>query len=188
MKSGKVLIVTAPSGAGKTTIVRHLVEEFDGLSFSVSATTRNPRGTEAHGVDYYFLPDDKFREMIDDNAFVEWEEVYEGQCYGTLLSEVENAWKSGKTIVFDVDVKGAIELKKYFGDNALALFIMPPSYSELKKRLITRSTENEEQLAKRLQRVEMEISKSGEFDVIIVNDRLEDALNAAKDHLKEFLG
>ncbi len=183
----KHLIFTAPSGAGKTTIVRHLLKEYDRLDFSVSATTRKKRAHEVDGKDYYFLSLEDFKEKIKQNAFVEYEEVYENQFYGTLFSEVERIEKLNKHIVFDIDVRGAISLKKSFGNRVLAVFIRPPSFNVLKQRLIDRNTESEDALKKRIEKMQRELAYENKFDKILVNDLLEVALEEAELIAETFL-
>ena len=183
----KHIIFTAPSGAGKTTIVRHLLKEYNSLDFSVSATTRKKRPHEVEGKDYYFLSLEEFKIKIDQNAFVEYEEVYKNQFYGTLLSEVVRIEKLNKHIVFDIDVKGALSLKKSFGDRVHAIFIRPPSFDVLKQRLIDRNTESEEALAKRIEKMERELAYENKFDRILVNDLLEVALEEAELIAETFL-
>ena len=176
---GKLVIFSAPSGSGKTTIVRELLQRFPQFEFSISATSRQPRGKEQHGVDYYFLSSDEFRQRVERDEFVEWEEVYAGTCYGTLKSEVERIWAKGNVIVFDVDVMGGISLKRLFGDDACSIFIMPPSVEELERRLRGRGTDSEEVIQKRIGKAEFELSKAPEFDHTVVNDVLADAVNEA---------
>ncbi len=185
---GKMVIFSAPSGAGKTTIVHEMlkIKEFN-LAFSVSATSRKPRDNEKDGVDYYFLSVDEFKQKIENNEFVEWVEVYENQFYGTLKSEVERLWSLGKNVVFDVDVIGGLNIKKQYGDAALAIFIKPPSLDELKNRLLKRGTENAESLNKRLQRAKYELSFEDKFDVVIVNDDLQKAIKETEAVLRDFL-
>ncbi len=183
----KHLIFTAPSGAGKTTIVRHLLKEYDSLDFSVSATTRKKRAHEVDGKDYYFLSLEDFKAKIKQNAFVEYEEVYENQFYGTLFSEVERIEKLNKHIVFDIDVRGAISLKKSFGERVLAVFIRPPSFNVLKQRLIDRNTESEDALKKRIEKMQRELAYENKFDKILVNDLLEVALEEAELIAETFL-
>lgn len=185
--SGKLIIVTAPSGAGKTTIVRHLLAVEPLLAFSVSATTRQKRDYEKDGVDYHFLSADQFRKQIEENAFVEWEEVYPGKFYGTLRSEVERMWAAGKHIIFDVDVKGALSLKSKFPEKTLSLFISPPSVEILAQRLIDRGTETPSTLQTRLERVRYELTFSQKFDHVIVNDVLETAKTEAQRLVHNFL-
>ena len=184
---GKLVIFSAPSGSGKTTIVRELLQRFPQFEFSISATSRQPRGKEQHGIDYYFLSADEFRQRVERDEFVEWEEVYAGTCYGTLKSEVERIWAKGNVIVFDVDVMGGINLKRLFGDDACSIFIMPPSVEELERRLRGRGTDSEEVIQKRIGKAEFELSKSPEFDYTVVNDVLADAVNEATDIINNFL-
>lgn len=171
----KVLIFSAPSGSGKTTLVHYILQQSAAFAFSISATTRQPRGTEKHGQDYYFLTIDEFRQKIDNEDFVEWEEVYEGKFYGTLKSEVERIWAAGKIVVFDVDVQGGIRLKKYFGERALSIFIMPPSLEELEKRLLGRGTDDADTIQTRLAKAENEIFFQKNFDRILINADLDQA-------------
>ncbi len=174
MEQGKAIIFCAPSGSGKTTLVKHLLAENNNLGFSISACTRDKRGrNEVHGKDYYFLSIEEFNQKIQENAFVEWEEVYPGGYYGTLKTEIERLWSEGKNVIFDVDVKGGIKLKEYFGDKALAIFVKVPSIEELEKRLISRGTETEESLSKRLYKVKFEMAFQNRFDVVLLNDDLE---------------
>jgi guanylate kinase len=173
---GRLIIVSAPSGAGKTSIVKQLMQAGIGLEFSVSATSRKPRPGETDGVDYYFITADEFRKKIHDNELTEWQEVYNDQYYGTLKSEIERIWSKGRHVLFDVDVQGGMNLKKMYPDVSLSIFIMPPSLAELEKRLRGRSTESEESLQKRLQKAGQEISFAGNFDKVIVNDILEEAV------------
>ena len=184
---GKLVIFSAPSGSGKTTIVRELLQRFPQFEFSISATSRQPRGKEQHGVDYYFLSAEEFRQRVERDEFVEWEEVYTGTCYGTLKSEVERIWAKGNVIVFDVDVMGGISLKRLFGDDACSIFIMPPSVEELERRLRGRGTDSEEVIQKRIGKAEFELSKASEFDHTVVNDVLTDAVNEATDIINNFL-
>lgn len=178
--NGKAIIFCAPSGSGKTTLVRHLLSVHENLGFSISACTRDKRGrNEVHGKDYYFLSIEEFQEKIRENAFVEWEEVYPGGYYGTLKSEVERLWSEGKNVIFDVDVKGGLKLKEYFGENALAIFVKVPSLEELENRLRSRGTETEESLSKRLYKVKFEMSFQDRFDVVLLNDDLEESLDKA---------
>ena len=183
-----MLIVTAPSGAGKTTIVRHLLKIFDNLSFSVSATTRPPREGEVEGKDYYFLTIRKFKNRIKKEAFAEWEEVYPNKFYGTLKSEIEKKWRKKKNVVFDIEVKGATNLKKLYGDQALAIFIKPPSLEELIRRLEKRDTENKKSLAERIARAKEELTYENNFDKVLVNDQLEVALKEAEEIVLDFMG
>ena len=184
---GKLLIFSAPSGAGKTTIVKHLLQKDFDLNFSVSATSREPRTGETHGKDYFFLSEKDFREKIENEEFLEWEEVYKGIFYGTLKSEVERIRNSGKNVIFDVDVVGGLNIKKHYGDDALAVFVQPPSVEELKKRLRNRSTESEEKINMRIAKAEKELSYASRFDVIIINDKLDSALKIVESRVAEFL-
>lgn len=186
-KIGKLLIFSAPSGAGKTTLVRYLMNELPDIEFSVSACSRTARTGEINGIDYYFLSADEFRTKIAENKFVEWEEVYEDHYYGTLLSEVNRIRKLGKHVVFDVDVKGGVNIKKQFGDDALAVFVKPPSVGALKERLLGRNTETSETLRKRLARAVFELGFEDRFDVIIVNDDLELAKAEVLTVVKDFV-
>jgi guanylate kinase len=185
---GKLFIFSAPSGAGKTTIVRALLDRLNFLEFSISATSRPMRRGEKDGVDYYFISPETFRNRIDNNEFVEWEEVYSGSYYGTLKSEMERIWSQGKHVVFDVDVAGGVNLKKQFGDRALSTFVMPPSLEVLAKRLIGRKTETDESLKKRLEKAEFEIGFAKDFDVVLVNDQLEKSIEEACNMVKSFIG
>jgi guanylate kinase len=183
----KLIIITAPSGAGKTTIVRHLLASFSELAFSISATTRARRPHESEGVDYYFLSPEEFRSRVDAGGFIEWEEVYENQYYGTLKSEVERLWKADKHIIFDIEVKGALNIQKAYPDNSLSIFVQPPSEEILFARLRNRKTESEENLRKRIDRAAMELSCAHLFDRILVNDILSDTLAEAEDMVSSYL-
>lgn len=185
---GKLIIFSAPSGSGKTTIVRHLLQTNSNLGFSISACTRDRRGrAEENGKDYYFLTPEDFKVRIDNNEFVEWEEVYVGAFYGTLKSEIERVWSTGKHVLFDVDVKGGLKLKQYYGDRALAIFVKVPDEETLRQRLMARGTETEDSLSKRLFKVHFEMSFQDRFDVILVNDTLEEAYAKAQKLIDEFL-
>lgn len=184
---GKLVIFSAPSGSGKTTIVRELLKLFPEFEFSISATSRQPRGQEQHGVDYYFLSNEEFRQRVERDEFVEWEEVYVGTCYGTLKSEMERIWSKGNVIIFDVDVMGGINLKRLFGEDACSMFIMPPSVEELERRLRGRGTDSEEVIQKRIAKAEFELSKSPEFDYTVVNDDLQVAVDEAAAIIRNFL-
>ncbi|HNQ67220.1 MAG TPA: guanylate kinase [Bacteroidales bacterium] len=186
--NGKVLIFSAPSGAGKTTIVQHLlgIKDFN-LSFSVSACSRPKRKNEINGKDYYFLSVDEFKAKIDNNEFLEWEQVYEGSFYGSLKSEVERLNAEGKNVVFDVDVKGGLNIKTHYGENALSVFVMPPSIEELEKRLLSRSTDNPEAIRIRVEKAKSEITFADRFDYVIVNDNLDNALAKAEKIVENFL-
>ena len=183
----KMILITAPSGAGKTTIVRHLLSVFDFLDFSVSATTRSRRPHEIDGVDYYFKKPEEFKSLIKKDAFAEYEEVYKDQFYGTLKSEVERVWELRKRIVFDIDVQGATNLKKLYKENALGIFIAPPSLEVLEERLRSRKTETEKQLETRLTRVRKEMEYRDTFDTVLVNDDLETALKEAEHKVLSFI-
>ena len=179
--AGKALIFSAPSGSGKTTIVKHLLDSNPSLGFSISASTRDRRGrTESHGKDYYFLSPEEFKHKIDADEFIEWEEVYAGNFYGTLKSEIDRIWAAGKDVIFDVDVKGGLNLKKYFGDKALAIFVKVPSIEVLKARLNDRGTETEESLSRRLFKANFEMSFQDQFDVVLVNEHLHTSLTEAQ--------
>jgi len=184
---GKALIFSAPSGSGKTTIVKHLLANNPTLGFSISASTRDRRGrSEKHGKDYYFLSPDEFKKKIDNDEFIEWEEVYAGNFYGTLKSEIERIWREGKDVVFDVDVQGGIKLKNYFGDKALAIFVKVPSFEALKERLQSRGTETEETLSRRLFKAKFEMAFADKFDVVLVNDDLDSATTKAQKLYTDF--
>lgn len=185
--SNKAIIISAPSGAGKTTIVRRILETIPQLEFSVSACSRPRRGSEVDGQDYFFLSVDEFRGKIKNNEFLEWEEVYPGSFYGTLNVELDRIWKEGKIPVFDVDVVGGDNLKKQFGDSALAIFIRPPSLQVLEQRLRDRATDDEESLRKRLAKAEQEMAYAGKFDAIVVNDDLERATVKAEELVKSWI-
>ena len=183
----KVIIFSAPSGAGKTTLVKHVLQSGLPLAFSISACTRSKRQGEEHGHDYYFMTVPEFREHIDRGDFVEWEEVYEGSYYGTLRSEVDRIWSAGNHVIFDVDVMGGLMLKKQFGEKALAIFVEPPSIEELERRLIVRSTDNSEKICQRIAKAEYELGFAPKFDCIVINDCLEDAQKEAVDLINVFI-
>lgn len=188
-KNHKLIVFSAPSGSGKTTIVRHLLKTFPQLGFSISACTRDKRGrTEENGKDYYFLTPDDFRRKIEKGDFVEWEEVYEGAFYGTLKSEIERIWELGKAVIFDVDVKGGLSLKEYYGEKALTVFVKVPSLEVLKERLTGRGTDSEDSISRRLFKVQFEMGFQDRFDVILVNDNLENTLTIAEKLVADFLG
>jgi len=184
---GKMFVFTAPSGAGKTTVVRHLLNKFDFLGFSISATTREKRKNETEGKDYYYLSVDEFKKRRRSRKFAEWEEVYEDQFYGTLKSEVDRLWSEQKHIVFDIDVKGARSIKKKYGDQCLAIFICPPSIEVLIQRLKDRKTESEKSLKKRIARVKREMKFQNKFDKILINDLLEVTLEEAEIIVEDFI-
>lgn len=185
---GKCIIFSAPSGAGKTTIVKHLLDVRDDLSFSVSATSRERRSKEAEGVDYYFLSVAEFKKQIAEDAFIEWEEVYTDQFYGTLRSEIERIWSDGKHVIFDVDVMGGVNLKKAFGKSALSIFVKPPSIAVLEERLRKRETETEESIARRIGKAEQELATAEQFDESLLNDNLDEAKRNAEVLVERFLG
>jgi guanylate kinase len=189
MASNKVIIFSAPSGAGKSTIVNHILKLYPELEFSISATSRAPRGEEQHGKEYYFFSADEFREMIKEDKFVEYEEVYAGSFYGTLKSEVERIWAKGHTIIFDIDVKGGVNLKRIFGDNAMSVFIQAPSVDILRQRLIGRGTDSMETIGRRVAKAasEMEFA-AGKFDYTIINEDIDKAFAEAEGLVGRFLG
>lgn len=184
---GKVIIFSAPSGAGKSTIVNYLLGKNLGLEFSVSATCRAPRGKEKHGREYYFFTVEEFRKRIADGEFLEYEEVYPGCYYGTLQSEVERIWADGHTVLFDIDVVGGVNIKKKFGSDALSVFIQPPTIESLRQRLIGRGTDAPEKIEQRVAKAEYEMTFAKQFDTIIVNDCLEDAFAEAERKVRDFL-
>lgn len=188
LRKGKIIVLSAPSGTGKSTIVGQLmaIPELN-LEFSVSATSRAPRGDEQNGREYYFLTDDEFREHIDAGDFVEWEEVYKGTCYGTLASEVSRVTDKGKNLIMDIDVAGALNVKKRYGSDACIIFIMPPSIAELEKRLRNRATDNEDSIHKRLGKAEHEMQFAPKFDVRVVNDNLDQAVTEVKGIIESFV-
>ena len=186
-QQGKLVIFSAPSGAGKSTLVNYLLPQFPQLSFSISATSRAPRGQEIHGKDYYFLSSEEFKARVAQDELLEWEEVYAGTYYGTLKSEVQRIWSEGGVVVFDMDVVGALNLKKQFGERALALFVQAPSIEVLEKRLRGRGTDSEEKISERIDKAAQEMSRAPEFDKVVVNDDLETAKTESVAILKEFL-
>lgn len=185
--ANKVLIFSAPSGSGKSTIVNHILGLHPEVEFSVSATSRPPRGQEQNGVEYYFISEEEFRQRIAAEEFVEYEEVYPGRFYGTLKEEVERIWAKGNVIIFDVDVKGGVNLKKYFGEKALSIFIQAPSIEELRRRLVFRGTDSEEEIEKRVGKAAEEMTYADKFDHILVNDVLETAFAEAEEVVDDFL-
>lgn len=187
MSTGKLLVVTAPSGAGKTTIVHHLLEVFPDLAFSVSATTRARRLDEQEGVDYYYINVPDFKELVAENAFLEWQEVYENQYYGTLKSELARLWAAGKHVIFDIDVQGAVNVKNTFPVQTLTLFIKPPSEQVLVERLKKRKSESAESLQKRIAKATFELTFEEKFDKVLVNDDLATALQQAEKIVREWL-
>lgn len=187
MKRGKLLIFSAPSGAGKTTIVKHLLRQDPNLQFSISATSRDKRHTETDGKDYYFLSPENFKKKITENAFLEWEEVYSDKYYGTLKSEVEKKLSEGINVVFDVDVVGGLNIKKQYADKALAIFIQPPSIDELRKRLESRATDSKEVIQSRIDKAAYELTFKDQFDVCVVNDSLKSAIKETEEIVQTFL-
>lgn len=187
MDNRKAILFSAPSGSGKTTIIKEILKRFDCFEFSISATSRQPRQGERHGTDYYYLSAEEFKHNIEAGNFLEWEEVYQGVCYGTLKSEIDRIWDNGHVIIFDVDVNGGMNIKKYFGDDALALFVMPPSVEVLEQRLRNRGTESEEAITKRLSRSAAELNEAPKFDITIVNDHLDRAVDETENAIKAFL-
>ncbi|MBR4506378.1 MAG: guanylate kinase [Bacteroidales bacterium] len=189
---GKAILFSAPSGCGKTTIINELMQgghsaPYDRFEFSVSATSRKPRGQEVDGRDYYFLTHDEFKQRVQRDEFLEWEEVYAGTCYGTLKSEIDRIWDKGNIIVFDVDVNGGRNIKRFFGADALSIFVMPPSIEVLEQRLRSRGTDSEEAIVKRLARSAEELQQAPQFDVTIVNDDLQKAVAETRKVIEEFL-
>ena len=185
--SGKLIIFSAPSGAGKSTIVQHFLQRDLNLQFSVSATSRPPRGLEKNGIDYYFLSPDEFRQRIENNEFIEHEEVYPDLYYGTLRSEIDKITEKGNNVIFDVDVVGGLNIKKQYGDRALALFIAAPSVEELHRRLKGRATDTDEMIAKRVGKADFEMTFAPDFDFIVVNDNLEKAKKEAESIVRKFI-
>lgn len=186
-KKGKLIVFSAPSGAGKTTLVRYLMSQIPNLSFSVSAASRKPRQNEIDGTDYYFLSVDDFKKKIGEGAFIEWEEVYKDHFYGTLISEVERIRNSGNNVIFDVDVKGGVNIKKFFGDEVLAVFVKPPSVKELEIRLRERATDSNEDIQRRVEKAEEELTYASYFDVVVVNDNLNSAKKEAVKLVNDFV-
>lgn len=184
----KILIFSAPSGSGKSTLINHLMTLGLPLGFSISATSRQPRGAEKHGVEYYFLTEQDFREKIANNEFVEYEEVYGGSLYGTLKSEIDRIWAEGKVIVFDIDVAGALNIKRIFGEKAMSIFIQPPSIEELRSRLIGRGTDSMERIEQRLAKASKELAFSPNFDKVVINDNLEQAKIDVEKLVRDFIG
>ena len=187
MNQGKLIVFSAPSGSGKTTLVNHLLTQNLPLGFSISATSRAPRGEEVDGKAYYFLSESKFRKKIKEEAFVEYEEVYDNAFYGTLKSELERLWSEGKHVLFDIDVKGGLNIKAQYPQNTLAIFVQPPSLKELENRLRSRGTETEEKIQQRLDKSATELAFSQDFDVILINDDLTQAKSEVVRLVKQFL-
>jgi guanylate kinase len=189
MDKGKMIIFSAPSGSGKTTLVRHVAKTFpEAVAFSISATSRPKRGMEEYGRDYFYLSVEDFKQKVENNEFLEWEEVYAGTHYGTLRSEVEKIWDEGKAVLFDIDVEGGLNLKNQFGSSALGIFVMPPSIKILEERLHQRSTDSKESIARRIAKAEKELKTAELFDVFILNEDLKAACAKAEELVKEFLG
>lgn len=184
---GKAIIISAPSGAGKTTILKHLLRNIPQLEFSISSTSRMIRGEETDGKDYYFVSAEEFRKAIEEDRFVEWQEVYPGSFYGTRKEEVERIWKAGHVVIFEVDVVGGVNLKQYFGENALSVFIRPPQLADLEKRLRARGTETEEAIVKRIGKAAYELEFADRFDKVIINDDLQQACEEACRLVNNFL-
>ena len=184
---GKLIVISAPSGAGKTSIVHHLLKEIPNLSFSVSACSREERTKEIDGKDYHFLGVDEFKKKIEENEFIEWEEVYKNQYYGTLKSEVKRIWSKGKSVIFDVDVVGGLNIKKQYSKKCLSIFIMPPSVDVLRGRLSSRDSESEEMIEQRLNKAEEEISRNQEFDSVLLNDNFDVACKESKRLISNFI-
>ncbi|TKK69905.1 guanylate kinase [Ilyomonas limi] len=188
MATNKIIIITAPSGAGKTSITRFLLKKYPSLAFSVSAATRCPRGAEQHGVDYYFISVEEFQKKIQQDAFIEWEMVYEGKYYGTLKSEIERIWSEGKTPLLDIDVQGAIHVQQQFPQTSLSIFIQPPSIEVLRARLESRGTESADSVQTRISKAAYELSFSHAFNTVVVNQHLDKACAEAEVLIKDFLG
>ena len=187
MATGKLIIFSAPSGSGKSTIINYLMTQNLNLAFSISATSRPPRGTEQHGVEYYFLSAEEFKQRIANDEFLEYEEVYENRFYGTLKAPIEKQLEEGLNVVFDVDVVGGCNIKKYYGDRALSVFIQPPSIEELRKRLVGRATDAPEVIESRIAKAEFELGFAEKFDVVVINDELEKAKADALETIQNFL-
>lgn len=186
MKQGKIIVLSAPSGTGKSSIIKKLLEYPElNLGFSISATSRAPRGAEQHGVEYYFISHEEFKQRADAGEFVEWEEVYPGTCYGTLKSEVDRVTDAGQNLIMDIDVKGGINVKKCYGDQAITIFILPPGKEELERRLRGRGTDAEDVIKRRLDKADYELSFAPQFDIRVVNDDLERAVEEVKNIIKK---
>tara|TARA_B100000214_G_scaffold123745_1_gene87731 strand:- start:316 stop:888 length:573 start_codon:yes stop_codon:yes gene_type:complete len=187
MNRNKLIVFSAPSGAGKTTLVKHILSQFSNTNFSISVTSRSPRGNEKDGVDYHFLSNSEFKNKIKNNEFIEFEEVYKGVHYGTLKSEVENIWKNNKVALFDIDVVGGFNIKKIYPENTLSIFVMPPSIDTLKRRLITRGDISDDEINRRIKKAELELDFASKFDKIIINNDLEESKRIASNLVNEFI-
>ena len=187
MNRNKLIVFSAPSGAGKTTLVKHILSQFSNTSFSISATSRSPRGNEKDGVDYHFLSKSEFKKKINNNEFIEFEEVYGGVHYGTLKSEVKNIWTNNEVALFDIDVVGGFNIKKMYPINTLAIFVMPPSIDTLRKRLISRGDISDDEINRRIKKAELELDFASKFDKIIINSDLEESKKIASDPVNEFI-
>ena len=187
MNRNKLIVFSAPSGAGKTTLAKHILSQFSNTNFSISATSRSPRGNEKDGVDYYFLSKSEFKKKINNNEFIEFEEVYGGIHYGTLISEVENIWTNNKTAIFDIDVVGGFNIKKMYPENTLSIFVMPPSIDTLRKRLISRGDVSDDEINRRIKKAELELDFASKFDKIIINNDLEESKKIASNLVNEFI-
>lgn len=187
MQEGKLIIFSAPSGAGKTTLVKHLLEQNDNLCFSISCATRDKRRGEVHGKDYYFISVDEFNKKIENKEFAEWEEVYPDHFYGTLNQEIQRIWAEGKHVLFDIDVQGGLRLKKLFGDQALSIFVQPPTLNELAKRLTARNTDSPEKLKMRIEKASDELAFADQFDIVLINDQLDEAKKEVQQIVNQFL-
>ena len=187
MKRNKLIVFSAPSGAGKTTLVKHILSQFSNTNFSISATSRSPRGNEKDGIDYHFLSNSEFKKKIENNEFIEFEEVYGGVHYGTLKSEVENIWTNNEIALFDIDVVGGFNIKKMYPDNTLSIFVMPPSIDTLRKRLVSRGDISNDEINRRINKAELELDYASKFDKIIINNNLDESKKIASNLVNEFI-
>ena len=187
MNKNKLIVFSAPSGAGKTTLVKHILSQFSNTNFSISATSRSPRGNEKDGIDYHFLSNSEFKKKIENNEFIEFEEVYGGVHYGTLKSEVENIWANNEIALFDIDVVGGFNIKKMYPDNTLSIFVMPPSIDTLRKRLVSRGDISNDEINRRINKAELELDYASKFDKIIINNDLEESKKIASNLVNEFI-
>jgi len=187
MNKNKLIVFSAPSGAGKTTLVKHILSQFSNTNFSISATSRSPRGNEKDGVDYHFLSNSEFKKKIENNEFIEFEEVYGGVHYGTLKSEVENIWTNNEVALFDIDVVGGFNIKKMYPMNTLSVFVMPPSIDTLRKRLVSRGDISDDEINRRIKKAELELDYASKFDKIIINSDLEESKKIASNLVNEFI-